>query len=36
MEKNVKQFWTTAIAKKKLIYQTDLEDGLVLANLGDL
>ncbi|MCI0696892.1 hypothetical protein L0337_33415 [candidate division KSB1 bacterium] len=32
MENRGKQLLTNANAKKKLIYQTDLEDGLVLAN----
>jgi hypothetical protein len=32
MEKTKKQLGAITIAKKKLIYQSDLEDGLVLAN----
>jgi hypothetical protein len=32
MENNEKQLWATALVKKKLIYQSDLEDGLALAN----
>jgi len=32
METSKDRFEATAVAKKKLIYQSDLEDGLVLAN----